>query len=162
MNPSSFGLRHAQISGFLRYDTPPFEMLALKRNGILNVPPTWRTGRLYRGTRLDHIQTPLAASTEGWEEYGTERARIWSRPGESGMPFEIAESLGLSRLDPERTRAAFWTSGHRYSFGRPESRYEDAFRQVCATETAIVDDLVMWKGRIDVQKDSTVFHVGAD
>lgn len=160
-DPSPFGMRHAEVSGLLRYETPPFEMLALRRNGILNVPPTWRTGRLYRGARLDKLPITAAAPAEGWVEHGTERARIWSRPRPSGTKFEVTESLGLSRLDPERAQAALWTSGHRYSVGPPDlatGSCEDALREMCAIEVAVLDGVVAWRGSYGVQKNETAFH----
>ena len=160
-DPSPFGLRQAEISALLRYDTPPFELLAFRRNGILNVPPTWRTGRLYRCTRLERLPEPTAAPTEGWEEHGTSRARVWSRPRGSDTPFEVSESRGLSRLDPERKTAALWTSGHRYSLGRLDAglqTYELSLQQICAHESKVLNELVSWKGRYDVQSELMGFR----
>ena len=161
-DPSPFGLRHAEVSGFLHYETPPFEMLAFKRNGILNVPPTWRTGRLYRCARAEQVSTSPTALVDGWEERGTYRARIWSRAGGGGADFEVAESRGLSRLDPERAQAVLWTSGHRYSLALPKAgngSYEDALRELCDHETAVLNDLISWKGRYRVQKNLGGFRL---
>jgi hypothetical protein len=146
-----FALLDAELDAQLRYDMPPFERLALSRAGINNVPPTWRTGRLFRCRRLGEIVHPVAIPDYGWAEVGTPEARVWLRPGDSSQPFLLERSTGISRLDPERISASVWTSGHRFSRGLLDPTTHSGqtrLREICDFESAALLEQVVWRGRV--------------
>jgi hypothetical protein len=148
---AQFGLLDAEPSVQLRYDMPPFERLALGRVGINNVPPTWRTGRLFRCRRIDDLVRPVAIPDYGWTEVGTAEARVWLRPRDKSRPFRLETSTSISRLDPERVSASVWTSGHRFSRGDLDVETdlgERRLREICDFEAAALLDQVVWRGRV--------------
>lgn len=146
-----FGLRDVELEARLRYDTPPFEMLALSRAGINNVPPTWRTGRLFRCRRINDIVRPVAVPDYGWTEVGTAAARVWLRLGDRSQPFRLQRSTSISRFDPERVSASVWTSGHHFSRGLLDPATdggETILQEICDFESAALVEQVVWRGRV--------------
>ena len=108
-----------QLPTALRYETPLFELNALRALGLAGTHPRWRTGRVVAATKA-RLGCALGDVAPGeWLEASSGPGHKWDHDtGPCGKP---AASLGgcvvpsVSRGHPARVEAALWTSGNRAS-----------------------------------------------
>jgi|ERR1700754_2277911 len=118
----AFGLEHLRLLGDkLRYETPFFELSALRDQGLYSVHPQWRTGRLAFGRRtLNEIPMHRFPAGEDWSEIGEGgwRMRLRQPPtnlvGSDKARFNVRRSI--SRVSTGAGDEQCWTVGNRVAY----------------------------------------------
>jgi len=120
------------------YNTPFFELNALRAEGINNVPQEWRKGDLFifRNDNNQNTQKPEFSKGNGWTEAAIGNIRFKVRVDKSREYKEFADpSLNkiidgdilptVSSKDERRSKAIVWTSGNRiYHCAGPDTLFK--------------------------------------
>jgi hypothetical protein len=132
--------------GALIYTTPPFERNALRAEGILGVPETWRRGDLLvfspTGTHWSQVTPPKLGSEAVWSEVDWMGVRVRFRMPGGGVVPQVRDPClrsvvagdilsSVSRRDPVREEVQVWTSGNRV-FRCDDVELLHAIAQACA------------------------------
>lgn len=121
----------------IEYESPPFELSALRASGLDGFDPYWRCGDLFSFRRLPGVRAPVPAgsgqqlSIDGhWTEVRLGRARIRVNTNQT-QPAVTDQALAsvvsgnvldsVSSRDPRRGLPNVWTTTNRvYATGDPE------------------------------------------
>ena len=98
----------------VRYETPLFEVNALRKLGLPGTHPRWRTGRVLASLREGRVRRATLAAAEGWSELQIADAFGMETAVDPGvMPADNDVVASVSRAHPVRGTARWWTSGNR-------------------------------------------------